>query len=108
MSSFIKSNPLILMRIYFAQTFYFLIIHPQEEIWLLFYNGRYGERKRNFSRDANQIEQREKRNTFEQENILYPVAAREKGDPSLPSHPSSFLLATNNTETGEVQGVKKW
>lgn len=67
MSSFIKSNPLILMRIYFAQTFYFLIIHPQEEIWLLFYNGRYGERKRNFSRDANQIEQREKRNTFEQE-----------------------------------------
>ena len=42
------------------------------------------------------------------ENILYPVAAREKGDPSLPSHPSSFLLATNNTETGEVQGVKKW
>lgn len=113
MSSFIKSNPLILMRIYFAQTFYFLIIHPQEEIWLLFYNGRYGERKRNFSRDANQIEQRKKeihlnRKLSGSENILYPVAAREKGDPSLLSHPSSFLLATNNTETGEVQGVKKW
>ena len=29
------------------------------------------------------------------EKILYPVAAREKGDPSLPSHPSSFLLAAN-------------
>lgn len=42
------------------------------------------------------------------EKILYPVAAREKGDPSLPSHPSSFLLAANNTETGEVQWVKKW
>ena len=46
MPSFIKSNPLILRGIYFVQTFYFLITHPREEIWLLFYSGRYGEKRK--------------------------------------------------------------